>query len=63
MKTIEHLEVVEYLILSAVSGDELAEKVNAMIQDGWQPHGSIGVSSGTMQGYFMLHQPMVQYAK
>jgi hypothetical protein len=58
--------VTEYVVLKEESLDDLANEVNALIADGWQPQGGIAVlreefdSRGESQVYKWHFQAMVK---
>jgi hypothetical protein len=39
------MKIIEYKIVEANGADALAEEVNIYIREGWQPHGSLTVTS------------------
>ena len=49
----------EYIVAVRLSVPQLVEEVNELINDGWQPHGSLAVD-GTESNVEYL-QPMVKY--
>ena len=63
------MQIVDYRIISAESPDELQSKVQAFIQDGWQPTGQCQIQQsarlpgrGPMQGQALYIQTIVRYS-
>lgn len=55
-------KIVAYSVPCASSPDELSDKVNALISEGWQPFGSISVLLFPHLDYTVAaQQPMVKY--
>ena len=57
------MKIIEYKTLDADDGYTLDYNVMAAIRDGWQPYGSIGVSSifNPERDLHVYIQPMVRY--
>lgn len=60
--------ITDYQIVETGDGDEIAEAVKVAIRNGWQPFGSIAVTSffdldWDDDPFYWYAQPMVKYAE
>jgi hypothetical protein len=51
--------VVSYIIVEAYSVKDLEDEVNARLEDGWKPYGSISTTEQTSTNELCLVQPMI----
>ena len=55
------MKIKEYRILSDANENDLTKLVNAFIDEGWQPYGSLCVMGDANEHIYMHTQAMVKY--